>query len=372
MYVEMGTLLNSYVYEDAAVFFRLCFGINNVKPNKKLQPYANSLGFWTDTSAYTVTRLNALIAFLGKGNYMLHAVFWQLFSMLGLLALFKTFYHFYPAEKRLLIFGVFFIPSVVFWFSGVHKEALSICAIGLLSWSVVNLHLKKKTYFLYLTTFLFLFILGLIRLYLLLILLPSALIFYFTLFKNKYLFLKYVGFFSLLLLVGFMVGNIKPSLHFMNKFIEIQHFFEHYASGSSDIPIKKLEVSFKSLVINTPNALYQSICRPTFFDVTKQNFWMKLPAAVETLFIICLMIAAFISKGWKVIFKEPLLLYCLVVSILYLVLIGLLIPNLGALFRYKSVVLPLLVPCLFLAIKDTSLAKWTGSRFGKLIRPTEV
>ncbi len=350
LYVNRGALIQSHVHQNVDLFMRLCFGPNNVKPKPDLKPYVKATRVWTDTSAYTLVRINALMAFVGLGNYYLHVIFWQLFSMLGLVALFKSFVFFYRTEKPKLIVAIFFLPSIIFWHSGIHKEALSIAAIGLTTWSVIQLSTKQKAFLLYIVTFLFLLILGLIRIYTLAIILPAGVLLYYSfLYPNKTL-LKYCLSYLALLLMGFLLGNVQPNYHFLNHFIETQNYFEHYSFGASDIAILHLEPTIWSLIINTPKALLNSLFRPALFDVNSQNIWMQLPAALETLTISILLIVAVFSRKWFWFSRQPLLVYSVVISMLYLSLIGLLVPNLGTLFRYKSVVLPLLLPVLFLMI----------------------
>jgi len=263
LYVKSGTLIQSYIYKDVALFMRLCFGPNNVKPSPELKPHVKATNIWTDTSAYTVARLNAIIAFFGQGNYALHVIFWQLFSLTGLVALYKSFTHFYESEKRKLIIAIFFVPSIIFWHSGIHKEALSVAAIGLLTWSVIQCNLKQKKFFLYVITLLFLGILGLIRIYTLAILLPAAILLYYSIKQPQKLLLRYITVYSILVLMGFAVGKIHARYHFLNHFIETQQYFENHSTGTSDIVIISLEPNLCSLLIQTPKALLRTLWRPS-------------------------------------------------------------------------------------------------------------
>jgi len=348
LYVEKGAFIKSYIHKDVGLFFRLCLGPNHVKPSSELQPHASATGLWTDTSAYTLARLNALIAFLGKGNYNLHIIFWQLFSLIGLVALYKSFTYFYTNEKFKFVGAVFFVPSIIFWHSGIHKEALSIAAIGLTTWSVIQLAARKKAVFLYLFTAFFLGILGLVRIYTLAILLPAAILLYYNIRHPGKILIQYAFVYLAILACGFFVGIMKPEYHFLHHFIKTQQYFEYHSFGNSDIELIALEPNIISLLSNIPKALFRSLLRPSLFDVNPQNVSMRLPAAVETLCICLLLLAAFFGKKMRWFSQQPLLVFCVAISLLYLCLIGLLVPNLGTLFRYKSVVLPLLLPVLLL------------------------
>lgn len=348
-YVNRGGILQSYFYENKALFFKLCFGPNGFPASEELRTYVRPLSFWTDTSAYTMVRINALISFAGFGNYYLHLIFWQFFGLCGLTALYKSFDHFFSKKRTLLIIGIFLMPSVLFWYSGVHKEAICICSIGFTTLFVIKCFQQKFSFPLLMVTLISILLLALTRLYLLAIILPTATALYFSL-KNKKVFVTYTIVYGLSAILLSIAVLIKPNLNPVNEFIATQKYFEIVGAGNAEIKIPKLEPSIWSLIKNSPTAFFSTLFRPSLLSVSSNNFVMKVFAGSETLMIYLLLIFSFFKGNWKRYYKQPIVVYVLCIVIFYYVLLGLTIPNLGALFRYKSMVLPLLMPVLLLVL----------------------
>jgi hypothetical protein len=76
--------------------------------------------------------VNFFIHFVSFNNAFVHIIFFCFLSFVGLTSLLKAFYKHFPDKKYVLVFGLYLIPSVVFWTSGIYKEALAISCIGLL------------------------------------------------------------------------------------------------------------------------------------------------------------------------------------------------------------------------------------------------
>jgi len=348
-YVNRGKILHSYYYENRAMFFKLCFGPNGYAPSAYLKTYVQPLSFWHDTSAFTLVRINALLSFVGFGNYYLHLIFWQFFGLYGLTALYKAFVYFFEDKKNLLLAGIFLAPSVVFWYSGIHKEAISICGIGFITLFVVKCHQRRFSFVLLFITLISITLLVFVRLYLFAIIIPTAIALYLSL-NNKKVFAKYAFVYGLCAIALAILVFIKPSLNPINEFVATQQYFEKIGAGNAEMKIPKLEPSIWSLVKNSPTAFFSTLLRPSLLDVSAHNTVIKIFAGIETLLISLLLIASLYWGKWQLYFKHPIVVYVLCIVIFYYILLGLTIPNLGALCRYKSMVLPLLIPVLLLVL----------------------
>lgn len=77
-------------------------------------------------SLYGTSLLFAMFAFLGK--YLLFRALSERFS---------------PRYRRRIMLGTLFVPSLVFWTSAIHKEALALLGLGLLTWGLHCLSRKR-------------------------------------------------------------------------------------------------------------------------------------------------------------------------------------------------------------------------------------
>ena len=161
--------------------------------------------------AHTMSLLNMLFLFFSFGCLQVHIVFMCFLSMTGLTALYKTFEKYVPLQRNKLFIAVFLVPSVLFWSSGILKEGLLIFGLGIFLYSsncgLPTSYNRRKITALLLS----LFILLVIKFYVLIALLPGLclnLIVRYT--SEKLLFIKY---FSVVIIIG--IGAF--ALTYINK-----------------------------------------------------------------------------------------------------------------------------------------------------------
>ena len=109
--------------------------------------------------------------------------------------------------------------------------------------------------------------------------------------------------------------------------------------GGSAIEVRKLEPNLYSFLINAPQAFALSTLRPYPSDV---NHLLSLAAAMEICFF---MLLFFIFLFWRKnkVPLSPYLLFCLFFSFSVLMMIGYGVNILGAIVRYRSIVLPFII-----------------------------
>jgi hypothetical protein len=122
-------------------FLKIIFGIHGESESDPLyNAYFKNIQKWdrADVSSEfflndnrTPIRLNALIMLLSFGNYVVHALVMLVLSFIGQFAFYKTFKQFFSGKEILLALVIFLSPSVLFWSSGVLKEPIALCLIGI-------------------------------------------------------------------------------------------------------------------------------------------------------------------------------------------------------------------------------------------------
>ncbi len=136
-------------------------------------------------------------------------------------------------------------------------------------------------------------------------------------------------------------------------------FLMHLDSSGSKIDVNKLDANLASILKNIPQALVNTLFRPTIFE--SKNY-LSLFAAIENLLLMALLLVT------SLYFKKPLpderaiFIFCLSFVFILFSIAGLTTPVLGALVRYKIPALPYLV-ILLLVLIDTDKLK---QRFPKL------
>lgn len=201
----------------------------------KMNHWYKRFDFGTYNDNHTIIRLNALIMPFSFGSFHVHTVFMCMLSFIGLFALFHFFTLVFPQKKLLIYFAVFFIPSVLFWGSGVLKEGLLLFSIGLLLLSFYKLFILKNRNWKFYTLFLLaLFTLVINKNYLLLVLAAPLLSLYFSHhFSIKKIFLFYtlihIALFSILYIGSKLFFSASPE----NTIIQRQKEFINLAKGGT-------------------------------------------------------------------------------------------------------------------------------------------
>jgi len=122
-------------------FFKMVFGLHSDSDFDPLyKPYFEKIEKWGKsdvTSDFflndnrTPIRLNAFIMMFSNGNYAVHALFMLMMSFVGQFTFYKAFKKYFPKKEWILLGIIFLTPSILFWTSGVLKEPIAVCLLGL-------------------------------------------------------------------------------------------------------------------------------------------------------------------------------------------------------------------------------------------------
>lgn len=315
------------------------------------------MGHYRNASSYFMIRISAVLNWLSFKFDSINALLYQLFSFCGLVAVYKSFLFFYPKEKWKLLLGVFLTPSVIFWLSGYHKEGISIFAVGLCLYAFVKNRFITKDSSIIFLAILSLAILGVVRNYLALLLCMALAAFYISTRVKIKSYASYFITYSLGFLFINVVAFFSDRFSYLNKIYEKYYFFKNYAKGNSDISIPDFRPELLSFLSNIPKATYNALCRPHFFDVENTHLFFRGLAAIENSAILILIALALFMRKTKKQHNFNFLHFNLFLSISFIILIGLVISNLGALVRYKSVIYPLFITSLLICVDFKILFK---------------
>lgn len=354
-YFKDGNLIYNQLKINPSNYFKLCFFPNNVSSYPLgTEQVIKEMGYWGDSGAYMIVRFNALVRPLSLGNIYIHSLFAAFLSFIGSFLLLKVFETQFKASK-IVLYSIFLSPSILFWTSGPHKEFVSVLALGLILFhyfNLINRNYKPKN--------ILFFIIGLLlffftRNYMLLALIPS--LFAFTVHKVFHFRFDRVVYISLILFIGFLNFQKIPSYNKtgFEVIVEKRGQFEDLKGGITAIELDPIEPNFYSLIKNSPKALFNTIVRPHFGDI-KSSF-LALTSIESLVFSLMFIMSFFYFK--KLNAKENnLVIFMLLYSISLLLIIGWIVPNIGAIIRYKSISLIIMTPTLlFVVLKNKRLKK---------------
>ncbi len=322
----------NYIYEQGkenpGKYFLLTFGPNGGHPRYLDESDLAAVEYWGNTASYTVVRFNALIRPFTFGYYAVHSLFMAFFSFLALLCLFRYLSSIYPERKKLFILILFLVPSIVFYGSGVHKEAIALIALSLLVPSFGHfLDGQKRALFLFLPA---LFLLYLVKEFYFASLLPALLAWGLSRHSKLHPGLLFPLTVLLFWVAVFLLSNVLPVSDLARQMAEKQELFRA-TKGESHILIPLLDGSPGSVLKALPQALFNVFVRPLNGGIHSPFLFLY---ALENIAILLLTLWTIVSAH-KMNFRHPLFWFFLLFSLAALLIIGLIVPNIGAISRYR-------------------------------------
>jgi hypothetical protein len=344
-------------------YFKMLLGFDNDNAYFDKNYYTN-MRFWFRSydstifsDSHIIIRFNAFLRLFSLGNIYVHNVFINFISLLGLTALFKFFKPFFEDKTKVLFYGIFLIPSVLFWGSGLLKESFILFGLGFLLLSIQQLFIQFKWYQLPLLVLSIIFLLYTKFYVLIALLIPLLSYVIYQRVAVKKVLLSYlfsIGILVVFALIGWLVKDFNPFELIVSKHQEFYRFNVVYPSNSSfEMPYL---IDWWSVIRHTPNAWLNTFVRPYLWE-SKSPF--VLISALENLLFIVLLILAFLYPNKRNVNWFYVLFSLSFVLVLFSI-IGLTVPIFGALVRYKVPGLPFLAVALLLLIDfDTLKAKFT-------------
>ena len=330
-------------------------------------------GFWNTISSGTVpsqevraiyfTRMIAVLIKLTQADYWLMSIYFSLLSFLGSFFLANQLTLWKDKLQLPAVVGFLYLPSVVFWSSGLLKESL---AFGCLTYLVgIYIRYRRGATFRSLSTLVgacALVFLVVLKYYIAAPLLPLLL--YLLLYRGSSLALKLemnMASRSTVILILLIVPSylffsfISYNLTFDRLWMIIQQSHELFIQVSGDqviLPIRGCGLVV-DLILNIPYYIFSTLFRPLIGE-----FW-KFPillSAIENLLIL----ACTIYMVWKTNLKKTTIAPELIAVLVYVsslcLFLGYSSPNFGTLARYKVYFLPFFI--LLLEAPINSLNKY--------------
>lgn len=356
-YYECALSFYKLLLESPTDFVTAYFGPGTPEIKSIFTPETGSpMGYmFFDEKTRMVMKLVLPFLVLGFGSFFLGTVLVSVFTYGALWRLYMMFTSHFPAFDRNLAIGILFMPSVFFWGSGILKDSFTLA--GTCYFVVATNDLLNQKGNRIVNWFIILlsgFIIVSIKPYILLILLPGTLVWYFygKIRKIKNVFFRYIMvpfIYSLVIVLSSIVltglgprlGKFSPERALETAVVTQQDLQQDYYEGSS-FDIGKFDPTPQSIAGKFPVAVAAGLFRPFLWE--SRNIVMIF-SGLENLFILACTLYMLISIRRKVLFKliadNPVILYSFLFSILFAFMIGLTTSNFGALVRFKIPLIPL-------------------------------
>jgi hypothetical protein len=317
--------------------------------------FSGENSYWNDLKSNVPVKLMACMNVITNNSYYTNIIIFNFLFFFGLIALFKMFNQIYPGKKWLIIIGVFLLPSTLFWCSGIHKDGLLLSAIGLLVYNFFKALRNEGSLIKRILLIVFCMILIFpLRNYVSLALLPALLCWGIAYKLKKKPLLIFVSVYIIGIALFFLSSHIHPSLSFPQFIVDKQIEFQGL-EGSSEIMSQQLEPSFISFAKYLPSAIDMALFRPHITEIKNFSY---IPAIGEILLLIILFLFfLFYRDNNNVKDNRAVNYFCLFFALSLVIIAGYTITFSGAIVRYRSLVLPLLITPLLCNINWNQLLR---------------
>lgn len=359
-YFNTAKTLAEVFFERPRDFNHLYFGTPTISEFYLTNSQYEFIYWVNDSYAYFVSKLFVPVVIVSLYSYACSALIVAGICYIGVWRLFLLFVNEFPALAQQFRWSILFVPSVVFWGSGIMKDSITFSATCIYAHGFYWFFAQKQRKIGYLVSLVFgSTLLILIKPYILFALLPGSFLWFVALrmAKMKSVFLK-VMFAPTLLAVGITGGLFTLDLigDYLGKYSLEKVVFtaanaqqdlkQSYYKGNS-FDIGTYEPTIAGLLSVSHKAIFAALFRPTFLDV--RNVVMGLNAIENSfvlIFCLYLLFKLRVYRFFSMVTTHPLLMFSVIFSLFFAFSVGVSISNYGALVRLKIPCVPFFISSL--------------------------
>lgn len=365
-YRQASIIYNAF-FDSPFTYFSLL-----TTPTTSGQPYPIAYNYLSqsdyfmggDFRTFNVVRITAFCALFTFNTYSAIALLFAAASFTGVWAIYRVFYDMYPVLHRPLAYAVFFVPSVFFWGSGLVKDSLSLGALGWVFYGFYFGFIKRQK----ITQNTLIFLLATYALFNL----KDYILYGFAGGLMTWLFLQYRANIKnqalrFLMLPVMLVGGLGAGYYTVSRLAENNARFNlDNVANTARVSAEWLEQvgqreggSVYSLGITdwTPAGLISASPRAVWLAIFQPHPWqarniIMLLSAAEATFFLWLTLRVLLRNNIFLIIntflEHPVLLLCLIFTIILGLAVAITSYNYGALVRYRIPYQPFYLAMLYI------------------------
>jgi hypothetical protein len=349
--------LSKLLFKDFNAFWNLFIGNLDFE---FISAFDESTGYITteyahDIKTFAVARNTSLFQLLAFRSFIGTSLLIAFVSFIGNWKLFKLFCEIFPKYEKQFAWAILFVPSVLFWGSGILKDTYTLSAACWFTYAFYKALIKRENIF-WNTVALFItgWLIISIKPYIFIALMPGSLLWLsFQQIKkiNNFLFklLAGPGFIALVSLTGyFLINSLSSNLgqfsdtdKIISKAVATQYDLKQDYYKGNAFDIGTFDASISGVLSKFPEATVAGLFRPFIWEA--KNPVMVL-AGIENGVLLFLTVFLIIRLGplpfFRVISQEPILFFSMIFGVFFAFSVGLTTSNFGAMVRYKIPAVP--------------------------------
>jgi hypothetical protein len=302
-------------------------------------------------------RFHTVLSFITFGMYQLHNLLFCWLAFLGIWLITKTISPFFSQRSATLWAVLLFFPSVVLWADGLLKESVLLFALGVVVWMASRAGFS----FLRLVVILIALLVMAYTRTILAVIVVVAIGGFWASTKvntNRSMLGLHAMLYVLLILIALVLPKIDPLYDYFRVIAKKQYYTYEEAKAigaKSLVELPRIDKRPISVITTVPLGFFYALLQPT--PLQAHGKVIVFINGVENLLFVLLFVYLLLKIQKQKGDRARLFWFLFFIAAVYLSFIGLLVPVLGNMVRYKAVVIPLLMASLLLLQKEQSTQK---------------
>jgi hypothetical protein len=328
-------------------------------------PYTSRIsGFWrSDGEMVSMCKIVGTVMILSFQSYWLTTLLVAFLGFSGLWKLFRFFSEIYPELVNKAAIAVFYVPSALFWGSGILKDTVCFGALGWIVWCMYQIFSKKHSIVFHSIVFVINAVIILsLKAYIFFAFIPAMGLWLIVRFKpkNESIIFKYtltpaIVIIAMIGLAGIIQNISQSSDKYAVDNLEdrTKGFHSYHGSlgdqGQSTYSLGNVSYTPLGILQKFPAALNVTYFRPYLWEARDP---FQLLSSLEGLFFLFLFVQTLKKVGifnfLNYLTTNPEVIMCLTFAILFGFAVGFTAYNFGALVRFKIPALPFFIFAMYL------------------------
>ena len=325
--------------------------------------------YYINENTFIICRLSSILYLLSFKSFIVTSLLTSVFSYIGIWKFYRLLNFLYPNKEKAFAYIVLFMPSLIFWGSGIMKDSYMLGATCWITYCFFYVFIARKKIFWNVCFF----VLNLVMIlnckpYILISLIPGFLFWV----NNSYLknikntIIRVLVFPALILIFigsgvlifnnlsdsmgvyGSVEGAIKKAQITQDDLLNEWHY------GGNNYKLDRIDGSISGLFSSAPLAIFTAFFRPLPWEIGSPTMAVS---SIENTILILFVLYSLIRIGpfnfLRITFNDPFLVYCLVFSLFFAFGVGIAGTNFGALVRYKIPLMPFFFSFIYIVRKKS-------------------
>jgi hypothetical protein len=364
-YWHQTALINSSFKDSFGTWFKLITSSADYY-DVDVNPYTNQM-YWYGNGQpeYLISVIGALLGLLTMTTYLPTAVIFAAISFIGVWKMFIVFTKLYPRLQKQMAFAFLFIPSVIFWGSGFMKDTITLSCLGWLTHFIyVVFYENKKVVLNSIAVLFFLYVIFIIKSYIVMAFLPAALLWGVGLLSYKIKDVRLILFARYFLyaasIAGLVVVGGRMQTELFGEYNVESVGFKSFATrdylyrisleqDGSAYTLGDMDPTLLGMLEKAPAGVNVTLFRPYLWEARKP---IVMISALEALFFFIFTIAAIARnnpfRAIQRVLSDETLQFCIIFTLVFAFAVGISTSNFGSLSRYKIPCMPFYTAFLFI------------------------